>query len=456
MGTLKVYAFARVLMQGGENFGKLIIEAVREGSYPKGVSGGKGQAFDLLKAKSLGEEAKEWVDMVFRKKGVSFTKSEAFRAALNYTQDNEGTSIIVSASPFVGVINYMIEKEGLTDFIPPKNVFTVDNNMDLIPSSKAHCIKQAAEDFKHTNIVFLDDDKRNVEEVAKLDGSSTGKGRLFVTAMRVNHNKGIEDSALLERAKAKEIEYNKFGIYSTIGDYNDKESIYATICEEQPIYVDRTNLESDKKNEATTDDLLSKKFNKTSGGLDFANSRVVGEKSNTQRDRVTAVRGTNVEGPSAVSDLSKFTQASVESRKRTPATDAITEVQDSINRKVENSKINRDDRLQPPPLPRRRNHKDKLQRIVPTAPPLSLEVQNWEKGGEELQGIVPTAPPLSLEVQNWENGKELQRIIIPTAPPLSLEVQNLENRREVKPKINPKEELQPPSVASKPTVPKFR
>lgn len=208
MSTLRVYDFDGVLIPDGKNHNNTIIREIKKGSYPEGVSN-QDEAITLLQANPLSKEAKEWVDDLFLKSGIRFIKSEAFKETLANTLEQGGTSIIVSASAFEGVINHMVEKAGLSDIISPEYVFTVSNKkQSLIPGLKADMIKIVAERLELTSAVFLDDNENNVQEVAKLNGDTTENGQLSVTALKVDKMRGLEDIELLENARAKELEYN--------------------------------------------------------------------------------------------------------------------------------------------------------------------------------------------------------------------------------------------------------
>ncbi|WP_166923444.1 hypothetical protein [Flavobacterium poyangense] len=248
MGTLRVYDFDGVLIPDKKNHNNIIVISIRSGKYPDGVSNAD-DAYALLKANPLGKEAREWVDMVFSNNGVRFVKSEPFRSALEYTSQNGGTSIIVSASSFEGVINYMLEKEGLSHIIPPENVFTVSSlNQALIPGLKAERIKEFAEILEYTNIVFLDDNKNNVQKVEQLDGVITEKGRLFVTAVKVDNKLGLEDKDVVEIARAKEMEYNERENHVYVNS-GVEESINTDATSEEAIYED-LNYSSNRVEEA--------------------------------------------------------------------------------------------------------------------------------------------------------------------------------------------------------------
>lgn len=208
MATLRIYDFDGVLIPDGKNHNNAIVRAVKMGDYPKGASN-QDQAIALLQANPLNKETKQWVDALFLKSGVRFIKSEAFKETLDNTQEQGGTSIIVSASAFEGVINHMVEKAGLSAIISPEYVFTVSNKkQSLIPGLKADMIKIVAQRLELTSAVFLDDNENNVQEVAKLNGVTTENGQLSVTAMKVDKMRGLEDIELLENARTKELEYN--------------------------------------------------------------------------------------------------------------------------------------------------------------------------------------------------------------------------------------------------------
>jgi hypothetical protein len=208
MSTLRIYDFDGVLIPDGKNHNNVIIREVNKGSYPKGASNSS-QAFGLLRENPIGNEARVWIDDVFLKQGVRFVKSKAFEDTLDNTLEEDGTSIIISASAFEGVINYMVEKAGLIHVIPPENVFTVSNtDQSLIPGLKADKAKDVAEKLEYTNIVFLDDNIRNVNGVAELDGVAMINGQLSVTAIVVNKMLGLEDAEVLEKARWIELEYN--------------------------------------------------------------------------------------------------------------------------------------------------------------------------------------------------------------------------------------------------------
>lgn len=282
MGTLRVYDFDGVLIPDGKNHNNVIVRAIERRTYPKGVSD-KMQAYELLKANPLGKEARGWVDQVFREAGVRFVKSDAFKDSLNHTAEGDGTSIIVSASAFEGVINYMLEKEGLSNIIAPEYVFTVDNSVpSLIPGLKAEQIKNVAVDLGHPNIVFLDDNIKNVKEVAKLDGTKIDgikldgtkldKWELFTTAIKVDPKFGVEDSSVLTEAKEVEDRYNtriveaeEEHIYvnvATEGEHiyanvaTGAEHIYEDVVATNRHYANLADVKSDKKAENQSNDQL--------------------------------------------------------------------------------------------------------------------------------------------------------------------------------------------------------
>lgn len=208
MPTLRIYDFDGVLIPEGKNHNNIITTELRKGNFPQGASFSS-QAFDILRANPLGAEAREWVDLVFAEQNIRLIKSPAFIETLTKTVDDGGTSIINSASSFEGVINYMIEKENLTFALPPENVFTVSNLIPaLIPEQKRSVAKEVAEQLGYTNILFIDDNIKNIIEVANLNGQESINGRLTVEAIQANRFQGLEDASLIERARIKEIEFN--------------------------------------------------------------------------------------------------------------------------------------------------------------------------------------------------------------------------------------------------------
>lgn len=244
MPTLRAYDFDGVFIPNEKNHNNVILREIGKGSYPQGTFN-QTQAVDLLRENPISKEAREWLDGVFLKQGVRFVESRALENALNKTHDTDGTTVIISASAFEGVINYMVEKAGLDYFIPPDHVFTVSSkDQYLIPGLKADRVKSIAEELGYTNIVFLDDNIKNVKKVGELDGIATKNGQLSVTAIEVDAKLGLEDAEVVERAGRQELLYNlneelKHGSEAELEPIylNDAEAVAAARAESEPIYL---------------------------------------------------------------------------------------------------------------------------------------------------------------------------------------------------------------------------
>ncbi|MFB3390083.1 hypothetical protein [Flavobacterium sp. LAR06] len=211
-GTLRAYDFDGVL--ASKHHHNAVTSALNRaikgsGNFPNGTRN-IDEALDLLRANPIGAAAREWVDPILLRAGVGLFKSQGFIDTLVNTHNAGGDSIIVSASGFPGLINYLVDKEGLAHLLPPDNVFTVDyRDTSLIPGLKRDMIKMVAEQLEYTNVVFLDDNINNVNEVALLDGVETIDGAFSVAAIQVDARQGIEDVNMLERANRTELEYNR-------------------------------------------------------------------------------------------------------------------------------------------------------------------------------------------------------------------------------------------------------
>jgi hypothetical protein len=256
MAILMAFDFDGVHIAGkGKNHNNAVVRMINAGVLPEGANT-QAEAYELLHENPLRNEVKEWLDKTFQRTDIKLVQTQELRQALQRTVDGGSTPVILSASAFPEVINYMVEQAGLSDFFPRENIHTVNNKVQaLIPGLKAAKAKELAENLEYTDIVFLDDNINNVKAVGELNGVDSLHGTLSVTAIKVDPLLGLNDTEILEQARAKELEYNMLDALKQF-DISPEEPLYQNNAEalaalnfaEEPIFQSLEELNLGKPN----------------------------------------------------------------------------------------------------------------------------------------------------------------------------------------------------------------